>query len=689
MNQFDSKGGGQSIAQGDHSIGQQNNSGCVKQTIIGNGNVVAGTGDVRIEHLHQHYPRTAQGIPLQRPPKAEHFTGRDTELKELLDALQPGRAVTLCGPGGMGKTALAAQAVWTLAPGKEAPALFPDGIIFHSFYGQEDVSLAFAHIVRSYDEEQQDTSFAAAFRLMASKQALLILDGAEEAGDLPAVLRLRGACGVLITSRKKEDAPDELLELKPLDEQPAKDVFLLYSRDTACRVPTAADTTTVQAICKLLGGWPVALRIAGRYCSTTGESAAAYLRFLRQQPFKRLGKGEHGQENAALLLRRSVAQVSDDARLALGLAGCLAFAPLAREPVAAILDGDELRSADALGELVNYGLLERKAERWQTSHALIHTYAREELALSTESLERLAEWYMVFCYTASEEGVKGYVRLDAERAHCLRLMESCLASKLWQEVKLLVGAISDYLDRQGWWTERLAALEMGLDAAKQAGDHKDEGWHLNSLGYTYWKRGEYEKALEWFDQSLSINYKIGNRKGVSATLTGIDEIYRRQSTCGQALQRYVKSLSIQRKFGDREGEGVTLNNIGLLYWEQGDYDQALSCYDQCLTIAQELGCKILEGTTLNNIAVIYRAQSSPAKALKYHEQDLAICQQLGDRAREAESRWNIGLTYEDIGDFAAAEEHISLAVQLAEKIDHPSVETWRKTLTRLRAARRG
>lgn len=56
-------------------------------------------------------------LPLQKPPRAQHFVGREDELSSLLNDLQPGRVVTICGPGGMGKTALAAEAVWQLSPG--------------------------------------------------------------------------------------------------------------------------------------------------------------------------------------------------------------------------------------------------------------------------------------------------------------------------------------------------------------------------------------------------------------------------------------------------------------------------------------------------------------------------------------------------------------------------------------------
>ncbi|MCI5177917.1 MAG: tetratricopeptide repeat protein [Candidatus Electrothrix sp. AW3_4] len=70
-----------------------------------------------------------------------------------------------------------------------------------------------------------------------------------------------------------------------------------------------------------------------------------------------------------------------------------------------------------------------------------------------------------------------------------------------------------------------------------------------------------------------------------------------------------------------------------------------------------------------------------------YKQSLVIHQKIGDRAGEAVTSWNIGLTYGDMGDLAKAEEHIRLAVEIAEAIGHPYLEEWRKTLVRVRAKR--
>ncbi|MDU9049513.1 MAG: tetratricopeptide repeat protein [Candidatus Electrothrix sp. Rat3] len=679
-NSFNNSGDGeQNIGQGDGAIGKQEN---INQDVRGNRNIVLGTGDAYVEEHHHHYPRTPQGIPLQRPRQPDHLVGRDELLREVLTKLQPGKAVTLCGPGGIGKTALASRAAWELSPDGRPPVCFPDGLIFYSFYGRKDAGLAFDHLMRSYVDDSQDNGPEAVRQLLAGKQALIILDGAEEADDLPAVLRCCGGCGVLITSRKRSDAPGSLLEVKRLDELPAAEAFRLYSN-------TAADETTVHAVCEQLGGWPLALRIAGHYLRSTGESAADYLRFLAKVPFQRLGRGEHQDENAALLLRRSMEQVSEDAHLALTMAGSLAFAPLGREPLMALLDRDELHSCDTLNELALYGLLERKGERWQVSHALIHTYARTELVLNKESMERLAWYYIACCDELSEAGLPGYAHLDAQRAHCIRLMESCLASELWQEVKALAKAIDNYLYRQGYWAELLAVNEMRLTAARQAEDRQDEAWSLNALGCICWWRGDDDKQLSWFKQGMSIARELGDKEMEWTALNNIGVSYQQQGKYVQALQCFQQTLTIYRDGGDRKGECRTLSYIGMLYYAQEDYEQAMQYYQQCLRIAREVSYKISEGLILYKIAMIYRVQSKPSKALEYGKQALAIVRELGDRRLEVEDSWNLGLTYEDMGDLAQAEKHIALAVEIAEQIGHSDLEEYRDGLTRVRAKRQG
>ncbi|MDU9049797.1 MAG: tetratricopeptide repeat protein [Candidatus Electrothrix sp. Rat3] len=648
------------------------------QKVQGDKNIFAGKGDIHV------YSDPPPPPPRQLPYLDACFLGRDTELAELVKQLQPGKVTAVCGPGGMGKSALAAQAVSRLEESR-----FPDGIIFHSFYGKPETEQALKSVCDAFQVEAKAGLAGTVRQALAGKKALLILDGAEEADDLKAVLALRSSCGVLITSRKRDDAQGFRLDLTPLDRKPAVEVLREHSG-------LAGDDDAMQGICKILDGWPVGLRIAGRYLCTRGESATDYLRWLKKRPFRKLRTGEHQEDNAALLLERSVKQVSADAVQALRLTGVLAFAPISLDPVMAVLheenedtDELELHSNEALGELVQYGLLKKQEERWQVSHALIHTYVRTELALSKKALQRVARYYIWFCEELSKAGLQGYARLDGERAHCLRLIAACLDSGLWQEVQGLVEAISIYLDRQGWWAERLIAYQMRLTAARQAEDHWDEGTCLNNLGYTCKQRGECEQALHWYEQCLSIRRDLKDRQGQGVILNNIAEIYRQQGKHELALQTYQQSLSIAQEVGDQQGEGATLNNIAHFYMKQGEWETALPYLEQCLLTWQELGYHIRIGQALTNIAAIYDAQGKFNKAVEYYHQALAIAQKVGDKAQEAVTSGNLGLTYVSLGDLVKAEKYITLAIQITDAIGHPSLGIWRKSLDLVQAKRQG
>src|SRR5689334_22095087 len=82
------------------------------------------------------YPPDPWTPPFRLPPVASSFVGREIELTWLQQQLggDDGKIVGLCGPGGMGKTALAARALKLLSTQEGWRERFPGGIFYHSFY---------------------------------------------------------------------------------------------------------------------------------------------------------------------------------------------------------------------------------------------------------------------------------------------------------------------------------------------------------------------------------------------------------------------------------------------------------------------------------------------------------------------------------------------------------------------------
>ena len=471
------------------------------------------SGDFRQAHIYikSHLEGgPARLIPLQRPPRVEHFTDRKEELAQLLEDLQPGKVATLCGPGGIGKTALAAEAVWSLAPENEPSERFPDGILFYSFYGKPDPALALEHIALSYGEEPRPSPKEAALRVLSGKHALLILDGTEEADDLQTVLDVRGRCGVLITSRAKNDALAKRQDVEPLEADDAIDLLRKWGGDQT------KDDQAARRICELTGYLPLAVRLVGRYLNETSESAKDYLNWLEETPLDALSHGKRRLESVEVLLEKSLEQVSERACKVLSVVGVLALSPFDRAPIAAALDLPLSKLHKPLGELVRYGLLSHEGKHYEVSHALVHTYASKRVQAKNEVVARLAAYYTDLTHKQQERGLPGYRRLDVERGHLMRVLRACAVREEWEDVDGLAWALTgggSFLRMQGYWTDLVKAIETGLDASRNLNYRRDEGTHLGNLGNAYRSLGEVEKAISYYEEALAIAREIGHRQG--------------------------------------------------------------------------------------------------------------------------------------------------------------------------------
>jgi tetratricopeptide (TPR) repeat protein len=524
-------------------------------------------------------------VPLQRPRPAEHFTGRAAELDKLMADLQPGKVVTLCGPGGMGKSSLAAEAVRLLAPSHDPPDRFPDGIILHQFYQQPQAAQAFETIARAYGVDPRPSPQETARQALANRRALLILDGTEAATaeNLDSVLGVAGGCGVLITTRRHSDAPGDYADITPLPD--AESLALLR----ALAGPYAADEGVANAVIHLLGGLPLALYLAGRYLSRRKQDAGVYLHWLRTEGLAAVAYDKRPRKSVPLQIALSLDQVSDAARAAFGITGVLALAPFDADLVAAGLEIEPAVFHRALGDLVEYGLLLRPDAHYQVTHALAHTYARAHAAPPAATIGRLALFYAALAQSASEQGLAGFAFLDRQRAHLVAVQAAALAAQQWDAVRQIVRGANDYLNLKGYWTERRSMLQAGLDAARAAVDRYDEGAFSGELGNAYAALGETRRAIELYEQQLVITREIGDRRGEGAALGNLGLAYAALGETRRAIELYEQQLVITREIGDRRGEAFACWNLGLAYEKEGDLARAVANMQVCVDYEQEIG----------------------------------------------------------------------------------------------------
>ncbi len=612
--------------------------------------------------LNYNAPSGSFRIPIQKPPRPEKFIGREKELTDLLRDLQPGRSITICGPGGIGKTAFVAETIWRLVPNNNPPDTFPDGIIFHDFYRQPQADLALEAIARAYGEDLRPSLSEAARRALAGRQALLVLDGTEAVDDLEAILSVAGSCGILITTRRHSDAPADWSDLPSLPMEQAIQLLKFWGHEWV------ADEAASKYICELVGCLPLAVQLVGRYLAYRCQLAIDYLDWLKETPLVALDMGQRQHQSIPLLMERSLAQVDESARTCLGVIGILAIEPFNPELIAIALEITEQEANRILGVLVDYGLLIRPNFSYQVTHALIHTFAREKLVPRNSALVRLAYHYYDFVITQSSIGLSGYSNLDDHLAHILAVQSACLEASEWKAVYNLAWAMVAYLDLRGHWIERATVLEAALLAARKDCALYFEGAILNSIGTTYNNLGNYRQAIEFLEQSLSIARRIKDYQGEGAALSNIGNAYLAIGNIQQAIKFYEQHLSIARKIKDRHGEGGAMGNIGIAYYYLGQIQQAIEFYEQDLAIAREIEDRRGEGKSLCCLGVGYLKIGETRRAIEFFKKHLAISREIGDRQGEGNALCNLGLGYEKLGETQQSIEFYDQSLLISREI---------------------
>jgi tetratricopeptide (TPR) repeat protein len=191
---------------------------------------------------------------------------------------------------------------------------------------------------------------------------------------------------------------------------------------------------------------------------------------------------------------------------------------------------------------------------------------------------------------------------------------------------------------------------------------------LNNFGAIYFRQGNYSKSINYYTQSLKLNQEIDSKLGTANALNNIGNIYIDQGDYNKAIDYYSQSLKIKEEIGDKSGIAGCLNNLGNSSFDRQNYEDALNYYLRSLEIMGEIGSKQGIAKVLNNIGNIYIKQLNYNKSLDYYTKSYNIRKEIDDQPGMASSLNRIGTLYNKSENYTKAINFSSKALTIAKEI---------------------
>ena len=629
---------------------------------------------------------TVPGRPLDNLPlELTSFIGREQEVADVGRLLRDRRLLTLCGPGGAGKTRLA------LAVAQELVEEFEDGVWWVELAPLSDPGLVVRSVAATLGvpELQNTSSTEDLVEHLGPREALLILDNCEHLVEACAeladtLLRTCPKLEILATSREplrvagesswqvpSLSLPDPGRLPAPEDLAGVEAVHLFVERARAVDAGfqlTEGNASAVARLCQKLDGIPLAIELAAARTRvltagqilekledplgllTTGDRSAAprqrTLRATLEWSYDLLSESER-----ALFRRLSVSVGGWDLEAAEAVgAGGPVESGMVLDLLSALVDKSLVVAETETGDALRCGMLEP-----------VRQFGSEKLRESLEAPEvrlRHAEHYLDLAETA-DPGLLGpdqalwLQRLRTElgnlRAALAWSLEPAQEERQGaRQLRLrLVAALGRFWGRNGFEEGKLwlrTALERDRGEVPAA-----RAKALGELGFILLFQQDYGPALAALDEAVALYKELGDRSGAAFALANLGwavlhGYYR------ERLPTFLKESEALLEGGLEDHPRAYLSIImaTATVW-QGDLDLAATRIEEAIAMCRELGDLRNVAMAIFNLGGIHLRRGDIGRAIEAFGECARISGQLGDPLGAAYCIWIFGAVNARLG----------------------------------------
>lgn len=581
--------------------------------------------------------------PFLAPLLPPLFVGRSetlARLEQALTAVSNSPRLGIVGMGGIGKTTLALHVAHTLRN------QFPDGVLWANVVDEQPEEIATQWAAAyGYDLSQQNSGeerLAVVSRLLADKQALLILDDVWAGSRIQHLLPESGQCAVLITSRSegvvRSVGADPVL-LTQLAPENGRSLLLHYVDEARAQAAPEA----IAEICELVDNLPLAISIAGSYLAyRPHRTLADFVTQLKQQ-LKPLDLAEDEQrirETFELSWKHLEGTQSRIFAL-LGLFGGHAFSLKAITQIAQIPQADIYLVEDRLQELVQLSLLRDEGQQRYRQHVLLATFAQEKLGDEPLAKARYVAYFSDF----AENNTTDYKMLQPEWGNLDTAVQFAKSIQQWELLLRLTAVLKTAWFARGRFEQARQAFESAFHAAVRLEDEPQLARNWLWWGQACLEQGDHVEARRWLQQALDLYDELEDGIGIADAEFELARLDIEQTMPAEAERRLNRVLALRQAHRDDQGTAATLYRLARLRHRQQNNETASTLALESAGKQQAIGDELGRCRTLRLLVFIMIGLKQYEMAHQYAEESLALAEALADLGEIAMAKKGLASVY--------------------------------------------
>ncbi|HXF63107.1 MAG TPA: tetratricopeptide repeat protein, partial [Caldilineaceae bacterium] len=652
------------------------------------------------------------------PPQTIAFVGREVELTLILRRLRDPacRLLTLVGPGGIGKSRLAIQAMQRLLKADDTALAFPDGVAFVQLAPVETASgmisaIADAlhfHFYRDLPPRRQLLDF------LHERRLLLVLDNVEHlwAGHELIAEMLAHAPGVklLVTSRQalklreawflpidglsypppemdQESLPassvpagvDPLPDTDPILAYDAVRLLVQHIRRVRPDFSLAAERRQAARVCRLVEGMPLGIELAAAWWHViSGDQIADQIeQGLDILTSRHQDTSERHHSMRAVLAHswrllsaseRTVFMKLSVFRGSFGLEAATAVAGATVVTLASLIDRSLLRM--------------QPSGRYQL-HELLRQFAAEQLAANPAQREnaqaRHGAYYLRFLQERDaalqdERQQRALAELHPEMENIRAAWEWAVSRRSLAFVHQAAESLFVCYWLQSRYQEGLESFRLAVGQLQGSLPPDDSTLALVQAraGAFYAALGHTQDASRLLKQSLMTARHRQDHQAAAFCLAYLSEVADWRDPQATPSRFLEESLALSRELGDQKGAAVALFRLSEHATYLGDYPKAQRLAQESLALCRLLGRKDRIAYALDKLGFAEFCSGDYAQAARDYREGYALFRELGDRLGMALTLGGLGWTAWAMGApqgeaLAPLEESLTLCREIGHR----------------------